>query len=83
MATAREFVEFWLLKSVHPDEQFSVRRGRAAIRQLADNLIRAAEGEGFTRTQIEVELGGSIYSHIRQSIAQQNPAEGLRLGKSG
>jgi hypothetical protein len=83
VATAREFVEFWLLKSAHPDEQFSVRRGRAAIRQLADNLIRAAEGEGFTRTQIEVELGGSIYSHIRQSIAQQNPAEGLRLGKSG
>ena len=83
MATAREFVEFWLLKSAHPDEQFSVRRGRAAIRQLADNLIRAAEGEGFTRTQIEVELGGSIYSHIRRRIAQQNAAEDLRLGNGG
>ena len=83
MATAREFVEFWLLNSVHPDEQLSVRRGRAAIQQLADDLIRAAEGEGFTRKQIEVELGGSIYSHIRRRIAQQNAAEDLRLGNGG
>jgi hypothetical protein len=81
VATAREFVDFWLLNCVHPDEYLGVRRGRLAVQQLADNLIRAAEGEGFTRTQIEVELGGSIYDHIRRSIDRQNAAEDLRLRK--
>jgi hypothetical protein len=82
MATPKEFVEFWLENSVHPDEQFGVRRGRSALQQLADNLIRAAEDQGFSKQQIEAELGGDIYAYIRSSIDQQNDAEDERLEKT-
>ena len=82
MATAKEFVEFWLENSVHPDEQFAVRRGRVEVQQLADNLVRAAEGQGFSKQQIEAELGGDIYEYIRASIDRQNKAEDQRLAKN-
>jgi hypothetical protein len=80
MATAKEFVEFWLENSVHPDEQFGARRGREAIQNLADNLVRAAEAQGFTKAQVEAEIG-DIYDHIRASIDRQNKVEDSRLGK--
>jgi hypothetical protein len=51
MASAKEFVEFWLENSVHPDEQFGPKRGREAVQRLADNLVRAAEEQGFTQAQ--------------------------------
>jgi hypothetical protein len=82
MATPKEFVEFWLENSVHPDERFGVRRCRPALQQLADNLIRAAEDQGFSKQQIEAELGGDIYAYIRSSIDQQNDAEHERLEKT-
>ena len=53
MATAKEFVEFWLQNSVHADEQFGARRGRVEVDQLVDNLVRAAEAQGFTRQQLD------------------------------
>jgi hypothetical protein len=80
MATAKGFVEFWLENSVHPDEQFGPRRGREAVQKLADNLVRAAEAQGFTRAQMEAEIG-DIYDYIRASIDRQNKAEDYRLGK--
>ena len=82
MATPKEFVEFWLENSVHPDEQFGLRRGRPPVQQLADNLIRAAEDQGFSKQQIEAELGGDIFAYIRFSIDQQNDAEHERLEKA-
>ena len=82
MTTPKEFIEFWLENSVHPDEQFGVRRGRPALQQLADNLIRAAEDQGFSKQQVEAELGGDIYAYIRSSIDQQNDAEHERLEKT-
>jgi hypothetical protein len=82
VATAKEFVEFWLETSVHPDERFGVRRGRADVQQLADNLVEAAGGQGFSRQQIEAELGGDICAYIRASIDRQNKSEDQRLGKN-
>lgn len=78
MATAKEFVEFWLENSVHPDEQFAVRRGQPEVEELVRRLLVAAESQGFTRQQIEVELGGDISAHIRESIESQNTAEDAR-----
>ena len=57
MATVKDFVEFWLENSVHADEQFGPRRGRADIKELVDRLVRFAEGQGYTRPQIEAEIG--------------------------
>jgi hypothetical protein len=81
VATAKEFVEFWLENSVHADEPLGARRGRPEVQQLADKLVRAAEAEGFAAQQIEAELGGDIYDFIRASIDRQNKAEGSRLNK--
>ena len=80
MASAEEFVEFWLENSVHPDEQFGPKRGREAVQRLADNLVRAAEEQGFTQAQMEAEIG-NLYDFIRASIDQQNQAEDARLAK--
>jgi hypothetical protein len=82
MASAKEFVEFWLQNSVHPDEQFGPRRGRAAVQRLADNLVRAAEEQGFTKAQMEAEIG-DLYTFIRLSINRQNQAEDDRLARDG
>ena len=80
MATVREFVEFWLENSVHADEEFGPRRGREAIRQLVDNLISAAQAQGFSRADIEAELGDP-YDFIRAEINQKNADEETRLRK--
>ena len=80
MATAKEFVEFWLHNSVHADEQFAPRRGREAVQHLVDGLIGAAEAQGFTKEQTEAEIG-DIYEYIRASIDRQNASEHTRLGK--
>jgi hypothetical protein len=81
MATAKDFIEFWLENSVHPDERFGARRGHLNVERLVDNLIRAADGQGFTKQQMEAELGGDIHAYIRHSIERQNNAEDQRLGK--
>jgi hypothetical protein len=81
MVTAKEFVEFWLENSVHADERFGPRRGCEAVQHLADNLVRAAEVEGFTKQQMEAELGDELTHYIRASIDRQNKAEDTRLGK--
>lgn len=80
MATAKEFVEFWLDTSVHPDEEFGTRRGRDAVEELVDNLVRKAEEQGFTKGEIEAEIG-DLYDHIRASIDRQNRDEDKRLGR--
>jgi hypothetical protein len=82
MASAEEFIEFWLENSVHPDERFGIRRGREAVQQLADDLVRAAEAQGFTKEQVEAELGGDLAGYIRTSIDKQNKAEDDRLRKN-
>jgi hypothetical protein len=80
MGSAKEFVEYWLQNSVHPDEELGPRRGRAAVQQLAENLVRAAEEQGFTKAQMEAEIG-DLYTFIRASIDRQNKAENDRLAK--
>jgi hypothetical protein len=80
VATAKEFVEFWLKNSVHPDEQSGPKRGSQAVQHLADTLIAAGAAEGFTKAQIEAEIG-DIYEFIRTSIDKQNVAETKRLDK--
>lgn len=80
MATVREFVDFWLENSVHADEEFGPRRGRQAIEQLVQNLIRAADDQGITKAQIEAELG-SPYDFIRARIDEKNRNEASRLKK--
>jgi len=59
--------------------KYRPRRGRTEIQQLADNLVRAAEGQGFSREQMEAEIGGDIYAFIRASIDLQNADETARL----
>ena len=80
MATAKEFVEFWLGNSVHADEQYGVRRGSEGVQHLVDALVQAAEQQGFTKAQMEAEIG-DLYEFIRASIDRQNNAEDKRLGK--
>lgn len=81
MATAREFVDFWLANSVHPDEQYGVQRGEKAVWQLVDGLIEAARGQGFAKAQIETEIG-DLYGYIRTSIDKQNAMETGRLQRN-
>jgi hypothetical protein len=77
VASAKEFVTFWLENSVHADEQFGIRRGSVDVRRLAENLVAAAKAQGFTREQVEAEIG-DIGEHIRASIDAQNKDEVAR-----
>ena len=81
MATTREFVDFWLENSVHADEQFGAKRGRVEVDRLVESLVHAAEAQGFTKKQVEDELGGDIPGFIRASIDRQNESEDVRLRK--
>jgi hypothetical protein len=82
MPAAREFVDFWLENSVHADEQMSARRGREHIQQLTDRLVTAADGEGFTRTQIESEIG-DLFAYIRARVDFKNAGESTRWRRDG
>ena len=79
MTTAKEFVDFWLDVSVHADEQNGPRQKPAAVQHLADNLINAAREQGFSKEQIESELGDDLEAYIRASIDRQNVDEETRL----
>jgi hypothetical protein len=82
MIDVREFVDFWLTNSVHADEPMVGRRGREAVVKLADRLVMAAHYQGFTKQQIEAEIG-DIYAYIRASIDTQNVSETARLRLDG
>jgi hypothetical protein len=82
VASAKEFVEFWLQNSVHADEQMTGRRGREAILELADRLVVAAKHQGITDQQIEAEIG-DIYTYIRTSIDAKNASDTTRLRLDG
>jgi hypothetical protein len=82
MPAVREFVDFWLTNSVHADEQMVGRRGREDILKLADRFAVAANGQGFTRQQIEAEIG-DIYAFIRARIDSENVHETTRLRLDG
>jgi hypothetical protein len=81
VAATREFVEFWLENSVHADEQFGAKRGRVEVDRLVGSLVQAAEAQGFTRQQVEDELGGGMRGFIRASIDWQNEAEDTRCAR--
>ena len=83
MATAKVFVEFWFENSVHADEQFGARRGRVEVDQLENNLVLAAEAQGFTRQQLEAELDGDLFAYIRASIDRLNAGETARVRRDG
>ncbi len=76
--TAKEFVDFWLKNSVHPDEQLQPRRQREEIDLLVDNLVIAANAQGFTKEAIEAEIG-DIFAFIKAKIDEENEQETKRL----
>jgi hypothetical protein len=78
MPAVREFVDFWLTNSVHADEQMVGRRGREDILKLADRFAVAANCQGFSKQQIEAEIG-DIYAYIRAMIDSENVHETARL----
>ncbi|MCC8964514.1 hypothetical protein H8A95_19880 [Bradyrhizobium sp. Pear76] len=79
MASAKEFVDFWLENSVHADEHFGVRRGRPEIDELVQRLLVAAMAQGFSEDQVQAELGGDIHAFIRTRVDEQNAEEASRL----
>jgi hypothetical protein len=81
-SAAKEFIEFWLQNSVHADEQMVGRRGREAILKLADRLVVAAGHQGFSKQQIDAEIG-DICTHIRASVDAKNSSETTRLRLDG
>ena len=82
VATVKEFVDFWIENSVHADEQLTARRGRGTIQKLADRLLAAAEGEGFTKAQVETEIG-DVFAYIRSRIDAENVGETARWRLNG
>ena len=82
MTDARDFVDFWISNSVHSDEQMSHRRGREEIQKLADRLVVAANYQGFTKEQMEAEIG-DLFSYIRARVDSQNTSETARLRLDG
>ena len=65
IASAKEFVEFWLENSVHPDEQYGTRRGREAAQRLADNLVRVAEEVQRARSALDRKQRVDCNGHQR------------------
>lgn len=79
VATAREFLDFWVENSVHADEAFSPRRSDGDFAELARRLIVAARAEGFSSAEIEAETGRDIRSYIKKLVGQRNAGEATRL----
>jgi hypothetical protein len=80
VATVKTSVEFWLENSVHADGRSGPYRGRADIREMAERLVRFAEGQGYTKQQIESEIG-DICGYIRAGIDRLNAGDTARLKK--
>lgn len=82
MSDASDFADFWITNSVHSDEQMSHRRGREDVQKLADRLVVAANYQGFTKEQMEAEIG-DLFSYIRERVDSQNIGETKRLRLDG
>jgi hypothetical protein len=79
VATAQEFLDFWVENSVHADEAFSPLRSDEDFAELARSLIVAARAEGFSAAEIEGETGADIQSYIKKLVGQRNAGEATRL----
>jgi hypothetical protein len=80
VATIRKSVDFWLENSVHADGQFGPGSSRADVQEMAQRLVRFAEGQGYTRQQIEAEIG-DICGYIRAGIDRRSAGEIARFKK--
>jgi hypothetical protein len=65
MEQAKEFVEHWL------ESLSAVQRDSAEVRHLVNNVVWAARTKGFTKAQMEAELGSDIYDFVHANICRQ------------
>jgi hypothetical protein len=57
MNKAREFIDFWILNSVHPVEQYRTPGASQDVAELNRRLIGAAEAQGLSEPELQAEIG--------------------------
>jgi hypothetical protein len=74
MATrAREFIDFWVLNSVHPAEPLRTAGASQDVTELTGRCIAAAEGQGISEADMQAEIG-DLSEYIRDKLKAANRA---------
>ncbi|MBB4370586.1 hypothetical protein GGD63_003381 [Bradyrhizobium sp. cir1] len=77
MSNAREFIDFWIEKSVHAVEQYQTVGASQDVAELTRRLVEAAEGQGISEAELRAEIG-DISDYIEGRLKAANRAENER-----
>ena len=73
-AKAREFIDFWIEKSVHAKEQFRTLGASQDVKELTHRCIEAAQGLGITEADLQAEIG-DVAGYIQEKLEAANKVE--------
>ena len=77
MNKAREFLDFWIENSIHASEEYRSPGAPQQVDELVRRCVRAAEGQGFSQTDMEAEVG-SLSDYIGDRLKAANKTESDR-----
>lgn len=70
-ANAREFIDFWILNSVHAAE---LQGAEQDVTELARRCVEMAGGQGLSKDDLESEVG-DLAVYIRAKLRTANQIE--------
>lgn len=70
-ANAREFINFWILNSVHAAE---LQGAEQDVTELARRCVEMAHDQGLSKNDLEAEVG-DLADYIRAKLRTANQAE--------
>ena len=77
MSRAREFLDFWIENSVHASEEFRSPGASQRVDELLGRCVRAAEGQGISKADLEAEVG-NLADYIGDKLEAANKTESDR-----
>ena len=77
MNSAREFLNFWITNCVHASEQYGSVGAIQDVSILVDRCETAAGDEGFTKSDLEAEVG-DLRTYLKSNLKSANELEGAR-----
>ena len=80
-AKAREFIDFWVENSVHAAEEYGTAGGEQGAIELARRCLEMAASQGFSKTDIETEVGNLI-AYLQEELVSANKRERDRQDRS-
>jgi hypothetical protein len=74
MATAREYIDYWVENSVHAAEQFRAPGASQNVTLLVERLIEGAKSEGVSEKELREEVG-DLTEFVRSKLTNANKTE--------